>query len=350
MTNRIKKLWTRLAGTWQKKSKPFIASTAEFTRKTATTLKRKLPKKLREKKLSLKEIDIRKISENQKTIRWLLTVITLYLAAQMTGKLIGLFLPSDPGKIPSAPPTTTLKPKPKIDVQPILTRNMFNVQGDIPAPFDQGQLDCMSQAKPSTSRITLLATIVMSNEDFSTALLSGDPSGQQIAVKKDDYFFDGRYQALKIERRKMCFKVLASQEFEFVEIPDEIQDISIVPSTSTDRAGGNISVGPDNSFTVRRGFLESKLNNLNEILRTAKANPYIKNGQFEGFIIQSIEDDSLFKELGIEVGDILRGVNDIDLDNYGKGLEAFQRLRSASQIKLKVMRNGQEQILNYEVN
>jgi general secretion pathway protein C len=53
--------------------------------------------------------------------------------------------------------------------------------------------------------------------------------------------------------------------------------------------------------------------------------------------------------LGVNQGDVLTAVNDIVLDNAGKGLEAFQRLRNTDTINLKINRGGQPVTLTYKV-
>lgn len=289
-----------------------------------------------------------KIAEYSGAIRWAIAILTLYLAAEVTAKFLGLWIPTEVAKIPKrAPIPTTISSRPKTDFQSVLRRNMFNVEGFVPDPFDQGQLDCLSQATLSKRRITLLATIVMDDEMLSTALVEEPGKGFSIAVKKDDVFMDGQFVAVKIDRKKLCFQVRQSQDFEYIEIPENVQGPNL--TTTSISTGGITRVDP-NRWVVPRSLVDSKLSNVNEILKTAKANPYIKNGQFEGFIIQSVEDDSVFKELGVEVGDIIQEVNNFKLNGPGKGIEAFQAMRNVSKIELQVLRNGQKQTLSYDIS
>lgn len=69
----------------------------------------------------------------------------------------------------------------------------------------------------------------------------------------------------------------------------------------------------------------------------------------KGFLLQSIEDDSVFASLGLGAGDVLKEVNGIVLDNAGKGLEAFTALKGSRKIELTVSRGGQDQVISYEV-
>jgi len=241
---------------------------------------------------------------------------------------------------------------PTEDYESIVRRNMFNVEGKIPDPFDQGRLDCFSQAKPSNQRVQLLGTIVMTDERFSVALVQEDGNPLKLGVKKDEIFFDGKFQALKVDRKKFCFQVKSTGDFEYVEIPDDSGGLGVAsgPSTSFGVTEG-ISAASETEFAVDKNVLEKQLLNLNEILQTARAVPYVEpgSGKFKGFLVQSVEANSPFASLGIRQGDVLTQVNDIVLDNAGKGLEAFQRLRNAQSVDLKVIRGGQETTLSYKL-
>lgn len=213
-------------------------------------------------------------------------------------------------------------------------------------------MDCMSQARPTTQPIELLGTIVMSDDRMSVALLNQSSNQLRIGVKKDELFGDGKFQAMKIDRKRLCFQVRATQEFEFIEIPEERGGLTVSqPSFVSGSSGGGIKPVSETQYEVRRGFLDEKLGNLTNILQTARAVPYTDpgTGKFKGFLIQSIDSDSPFAELGLRQGDVLTGVNEIVLDNPGKGLEAFQALRGSDNINLKIIRGGRDSSLQYSV-
>ena len=48
---------------------------------------------------------------------------------------------------------------------------------------------------------------------------------------------------------------------------------------------------------------------------------------------------------GIREGDVLTGVDDIDVETPEKGLEAFKRLRNSPDSKSEVIRSGQRKVL-----
>jgi general secretion pathway protein C len=289
-------------------------------------------------------------------LRWTpfaLTVLGLFLLASMVAGILGLFLRPAPLPLPMRAGGISTGPEsggPPTDFDGILKRNMFNVEGKIPDPFDQGMLDCMSQARRSSARLRLLGTIVMTDDQYSVALIEEEGTNEKYGVRKDETFGGGQYQVMKVDRKRLCFQVKASQEFEYVEIPDEVPALG----------GGGTQMGlaspmegvtavSETDYQIKASVLEKSLTNLNQILQTARAVPYIERetGKFRGFLVQTIEPDSPFAALGIKQGDVLTGVNDIVLDNPGKGLEAFQRLRNATEVKLDVIRNGSKKTMSY---
>lgn len=304
--------------------------------------KAKLPK------IDLKHIELTKVTEHRKLIRWGLVVIALYLASEIVSRVVSVWVrPSYTEISRKMTPNATVE-KPRKNYNDITSRNMFNVEGTIPDPFDQGMLDCFSQAKPSRQPLTLLGTIVMKSEAFSVALVQESGNPEPTAVRKDDDFFN-KYVALKVERQRFCFQVKATQDLEYIEVKDDTPGMDL-SSPSLSSGSNGISAASETEFSISRKFMDDKLQNLNEILQSARAVPYVDGqGVFKGFLIQSIQEDSLFYDLGIRQGDILNGVNDIKLDNPGKGLQAFQQLRNSSQVALEVTRGGQSKTLNYQV-
>lgn len=316
------------------------------------TLRKKIPPRLRQFDIDFEHIDLKNIQKHSTAIRWGLVVLGVFLLAQIAAALVGLFIRPTPLAIPKKPGSVVQKTLPREGYDFIEQRNIFNVEGTIPEPFESGLLECMSQAKPSNEPLVVLGTIVMNDDRFSTALIQRKNDPLVLAAKKDDWIFDNKYLILSIERKRICFQVQQSQEMEYIEIPDELAGLESAGSLRTAFSTTGIKPISETTFEVKKSFLDEKLLNLNEILQTARAVPYVDpgSGQFKGFLVQTVDPDSPFAELGIRQGDILTGVNDIKLDSAGRGLEAFQRLRNATKITLQIIRGGQSTTLDYTLN
>jgi general secretion pathway protein C len=294
-----------------------------------------------------KKFDLNSVQEYSVWIRLGLTTLAVFLASAIASQIVGTYFVR-PTYTPL--PAKKLKPQkpslPSEDFAVIENRNIFNVENKIPEPFDQGLLDCFTQAKLSNERLKLLGTIVMTNEDLSVALLEEDGKPFKMAVKKDEVFSDGKYQALKVDRKKFCFQVKQTQELEYVEIPDDSNGLG---AFKDGRLTEGVNKLGENNYAIKQNYLDQQLKDINNVLQTAKAIPYTLDNKMKGFLIQNIEPDSPFASLGLSQGDILLSANDVIFDNLGKGVEAFQILRNAKRIDLKILRGGQEIPLSYEV-
>lgn len=301
--------------------------------------KRKLPKNLK----------LETVTEQQSKIKLGLLLLGVFLVSGIASQIASVLIKPTYTPIPPKPPQVQPKTKLGQDLSVIEQRNIFDNENFIPDPFESAMLDCWSQARPSETRMNLLGTIVMSEESLSVALVENPSSNQKLAIKKDELFLDNRYQAMSIDRMRFCFQNKSTQDFEYIEIPEERGAVAnnLAPSGLSPREG--ISLKGENQYQIKQSFLDSQLGNLQNVLQTAHAIPAIEGGKMKGFLIQAIDEDSVFASLGLGAGDVLKEVNGIVLDNAGKGLEAFSALKGSRKIELRVSRGGQDQTLSYEV-
>jgi type II secretion system protein C len=305
--------------------------------------------KLKNVKFDPEKIRLESISEHQKKFSLGLLVLSVFLASALASRIASLLIKPTYTPIPPKPVLAQREPAPAEDLSVIEQRNIFDNENMIPEPFDQGMLDCWSQARPTTQRFNLLGTIVMNDESLSVALVENQGTNQKQAIKKDELFFDNKFQVMKVDRKRLCFQVKSTQEFEYIQIPEEGGLIAggLTQGGASSR-DGILSTG-ENRYQIQQSYLENQLNDLSNVLQTAKAVPAIEGGKMKGFLIQSIEEDSVFSSLGLGAGDVLKEVNGIVLDNAGKGLEAFTALKGSKKIELTVTRGGQDQVISYEV-
>ena len=96
-----------------------------------------------------------------------------------------------------------------------------------------------------------------------------------------------------------------------------------------------------------RGEASSRPQALEDI---AFASPYVQNGQFMGFRLRPGRDRRIFQQLGLSGGDVLTEINGMRLNSPAQGLALLQELISASQIDVRVLRNGAEVPLTFTLD
>jgi general secretion pathway protein C len=112
----------------------------------------------------------------------------------------------------------------------------------------------------------------------------------------------------------------------------------------------NVEEVGENRWVIPRESADGARGNLNELLRQARVEPRIVDGQTQGFVVRMIRPNTLLDMLGIRRGDVLMKINGIDLNSPEKALQIFQQLREARSISVDLLRGGEPTTFNYEIN
>lgn len=101
-----------------------------------------------------------------------------------------------------------------------------------------------------------------------------------------------------------------------------------------------ISKVSDTEFNVDRSVIDNVLENQAQLMRSARLVPEQKDGKTVGINLYGIRPDTLLGTLGLQNGDRLEQINGFDIANPEKALEAYARLRTASQLTVQITRAG----------
>lgn len=207
--------------------------------------------------------------------------------------------------------------------------------------------DCGRASPLANAGLKIIGTIVLSDPRYSVATVSNG-GAETIALKQgDDYQEYGK--VFEIRRSRICF-VDGNGLLHAVDMPVE-SGISFGQPIANSLPSSNyegIARKNDTEFEIKRSFLMEKLNDPN-LLFQAKAVPYKENGATKGFKILGINPGSVYEALGIQVGDIITGVNGEPMNSVSKAQELYSAATSAKEVNLEVLRNGTPVTLNFKV-
>ncbi|MEX0595588.1 MAG: type II secretion system protein N [Candidatus Paceibacterota bacterium] len=96
--------------------------------------------------------------------------------------------------------------------------------------------------------------------------------------------------------------------------------------------------------------LDEALDNLPQLLTQARAVPYFQNGQSVGLRLFAIKKGSMFDEIGLKNGDILKDINGSSLADITQAIKLFERLREEKSINLNLERGKSPIAYKYEIN
>jgi len=74
-----------------------------------------------------------------------------------------------------------------------------------------------------------------------------------------------------------------------------------------------------------------------------------KDGKIDGFKINRIANKSIFKELGLRKGDIIKGVNNIILKSYADAFKLYKNINKIDNLNFTILRDNQIMEMEYDI-
>jgi len=130
-----------------------------------------------------------------------------------------------------------------------------------------------------------------------------------------------------------------------VNTPTYIPPTPVVKKNEND---GVINVG--DRRLVSKSLVEHYSKNLKEVYKNIGIAEIKDKTGFKGFRISFIRKGSVFDQLGVMRGDIIKTVNGIKIDSYQSAFAVYKKVGDITNLTMVVERNNQEVELEYEVN
>ncbi len=296
------------------------------------------------------------LTVNTKQIRalLLLTIALFGLAAgYSTAKLSGWLLASGNGDAQSvvvAPPTTAVAGSADIGV--ILAGNIFDpsARGNTLTEMIDNT-DVSTSAPVQAVNLRLHGTV----EGGVDPLALIEAAGKVLVYRPGDSL-PGGAELLSIERSRVLILQGDGREAELLfddakgsDSPTRTASRSSRTRPQSDAGDGIRDLG-GNRWEISQAEIDKTRSNLGTVLKQARMEPYVVNGQTEGFVVRMIRPKSLLANLGMKVGDVVSSVNGVELDSAEKALQIFQQLREAKRLSVDLTRSGEKMSFNYEIN
>ncbi len=297
--------------------------------------------------------------------RWMAFLVTALAAADLlsmviVGRLGAGAHPTGAGAVAAAPPRHRPPRNTEAYLQPIVKRNLFHAASAETAkpPDTQPDSGTVFQTSSLAQRFQLVGTVVSTNREESVAVVqeragAGDsnvyPLGGRLADEADIVGIEGKRIVLDVNGRKEQIEIELEGDQPGASTPlTKTAPAAVAPAPAGDLADG-IRRNPDGTFTLDSRMVEGQLANLSELLTQARAVPNFEDGKTNGFRLFSIKRGSIFDQIGLRNGDVIRKVNSNELNDPAVALNVFQDLRSARDFQVTVLRNNHEETLSYQV-
>ncbi len=243
--------------------------------------------------------------------------------------------------------------------QPITTRNIFSATGEIPPPWAPPKSDPSQKQEqdpiPSQLPLNLIGTLVHSNPEKSMAAI--ELKGQnKVYAYSLHHEIENLAVIEKIERLKVIFRNNSTGLLEYIEV----KILNKKPSFNHPAreglggapAGGDVVAKTgDNQFSLNRKDLLKYTTDLPSLLMQARSAPVRDpvTGEIDGYRLIDFMPNSVYSQLGIPKGAIIRDVDGTKVTSPAVAMGLFDSLKNNNKITVMIDNNGQRSTLTYNI-
>jgi len=182
----------------------------------------------------------------------------------------------------------------------------------------------------------------------SFAIVEDVKTKQQGLYRTGDLLAD---VARLVQIRRNAIVVQRGGEIDTLEVayaPQKQAPTSLRVPAEPAAASGVRKLG-EGRYVVDRREVDGAVENLPQLLTQARMIPNFTAGKPDGFRIFAIQASSLYAKIGLQNGDILHRVNDIEVKDPQNVMQIFSQLKDQDRIAVDLVRGGQPQTLSYEI-
>lgn len=153
----------------------------------------------------------------------------------------------------------------------------------------------------------------------------------------------------KILRERVVLTVNGSDEVLEME---EILDHARAGQTETQSRRAQTSrlaSESEQEFSIDRDRVEEALADVGNLMRQVRVRPYFEDGNPEGVLLSGVRRNSIFEDMGLQSGDVIKGINGNPIRSVDDAMELYQGLRSERDVQVQIQRDGSIQTISYRI-
>lgn len=106
----------------------------------------------------------------------------------------------------------------------------------------------------------------------------------------------------------------------------------------------------EEEISITRDTIEDALSDVGNLMRQVRIRPFFKDGNPEGVLLSGIRRGSIFEEMGLNSGDVIKGVNGNPIRTVEDAMKLYEGLKSEQSVQLQIERDGTPQTISYRIN
>jgi general secretion pathway protein C len=241
---------------------------------------------------------------------------------------------------PAASASTTWQKKELETYSSVLKNNPFGFPG--------GDIKVLTPAAGNRIQKTdfVLVGTVVGPKELSYGVFKDSAGKQEVFKVGQPVFGAGKLYAVRKDR------VILSRAGERTEI--QIEDVKVKEITTKSSGGApppalfarKLGGG---TYLVDQGRLQQAISNPGQMMTDARLRPNVAGGREEGFVLSEVKPGGIYDSLGLQNGDVLLKINEYDVSNPEKALQAFTALKGMDRVQIDLIRAGSKMTMTYQI-
>lgn len=262
---------------------------------------------------------------------------------------------SEAGLTPKQSPESQQKTGTMDTYQSIIARDLFKTRED--AKPEKAVTDIELEKLEKTSlKLKLFGTITgRSDDDY--AVIEDSQKRKQGLYKKGDTIQQAEVKL--VLRKKVVLNVNGKDEILVMEedktssggsdrnVPSPMEEEMEEPLMDEPLEAPESETGEN--INIDRETIDNSLKNINQLMSQVKIRPHFKDGKPNGLLLSHVQQNSIFKDMGLQNGDIVKGVNGKEIQSVDDALKFYDSLKSSSAVELQIERGGDVLSINYQI-
>jgi len=136
-------------------------------------------------------------------------------------------------------------------------------------------------------------------------------------------------------------------KLELIEDKNDVK-FDVIEKKDTIKTTKSIFVN-DDQVVVKRELIDNYIKNFDKIWDDIGINEVRTNNGIDGFKVTRIKKGTPFDKIGLKKGDIIRSINNVQLNSYNDAFKIYKKINKIQSLNLVVLRNNIETEIYYEI-
>lgn len=241
--------------------------------------------------------------------------------------------------VPSVP-SPAMPAKDLSDYSSIFKNNPFG--------FPAGELKLLNPSAGQAARKTdiILIGTVSGPRELSYAIFKDSAGKQEVFRVGEPVFGIGSLSSVKMDRviigKGPEMTELLLEDVKVKEINKQASPGAAPASLFAQRIGKG-------AYVVDQARLQQAIANPAQMMTDARLRPNTVNGRDEGFVLSEVKPGGIYQSLGLQDGDVLLRINEYDISNPERALQAFTALKGLDRVQVDLIRQGTKMTMTYQI-